>query len=87
MSSTEKLLNALALFTFDAPEWTVEAAAKALDVSGSTAYRYFSSLTKAGFLDPISGGRYVLGPAIIAYDRQIRHQDPLLRVSRPALED
>jgi DNA-binding IclR family transcriptional regulator len=86
MSTAEKLLSALALFTFDEPEWTVDAAAEALDVSGSTAYRYFSSLTRAGFLDPISGGRYVLGPAIIAYDRQIRHQDPLLRVSRPVLE-
>ena len=86
MSTAEKLLNALALFTFEMPEWTVDAAAEALDVSGSTAYRYFSSLTKAGFLDPISGGRYILGPAIIAYDRQIRRQDPLLRVARPALE-
>lgn len=86
MSTAKKLLNALALFTFEAPEWTVEAAAEALNVSSSTAYRYFSSLTEAGFLDPISGGRYILGPAVIAYDRQIRHQDPLLKVSRPALE-
>ncbi|PZU09086.1 IclR family transcriptional regulator C-terminal domain-containing protein [Sphingomonas sp.] len=86
MSTADKLLNALALFTYEAPEWTVEAAADALSVSGSTAYRYFSSLTKAGLLDPITNGRYILGPAIIAYDRQLRHWDPLIKVARPALE-
>jgi DNA-binding IclR family transcriptional regulator len=86
MSTADKLLNALALFTFEAPEWTVEAAAEALSVSGSTAYRYFSSLTKAGLLDSTSNGRYMLGPAIIAYDRQLRHWDPLTKIARPALE-
>ncbi|MBG6118481.1 DNA-binding IclR family transcriptional regulator [Sphingobium sp. JAI105] len=86
MSTADKLLNALALFSFEAPEWTVDDAADALDVSGSTAYRYFSSLTKAGLLDPTSGGRYVLGPAIIAYDRQLRHRDPLINVASPVLK-
>ena len=86
MSTADKLLSALALFTFETPEWTTETAANALDVSGSTASRYFGSLTRAGLLDPISGGRYILGPAIIAYDRQLRNQDPLLTVSRPIIE-
>ena len=86
MSTADKLLGALSLFTFEKPEWTVEAATDALGVSGSTAYRYFSSLTKAGLLDPISNGRYILGPAIIAYDRQLRHWDPLIKVAHPALE-
>lgn len=85
MSTADKLLAALTLFTLESPEWTVDAAAEALDVSGSTAYRYFNSLCKVGLLDPISGGRYVLGPAIIAYDRQLRLLDPLLQVARPAM--
>ena len=85
MSTADKLLAALSLFTLETPEWTVEAAAEALDVSGSTAYRYFNSLTNVGLLDPTSGGRYILGPAIIAYDRQLRLQDPLLQVARPVM--
>jgi DNA-binding IclR family transcriptional regulator len=85
VSTADKLLAALSLFTLETPEWTVEAAAEALDVSGSTAYRYFNSLCKVGLLDPISAGRYVLGPAIIAYDRQLRLLDPLLQVARPVL--
>lgn len=85
MSTADKLLASLTLFTLETPEWTVDAAAEALDVSGSTAYRYFNSLTKAGLLDPTSGGRYVLGPAFIAYDRQLRLQDPLLQVARPVM--
>lgn len=85
MSTADKLLTALSLFTLEASEWSVDAAADALGVSGSTAYRYFNSLTKAGLLDPVSGGRYILGPAIIAYDRQLRLQDPLLQVARPVM--
>lgn len=85
MSTADKLLAVLPLFTMDRPEWTVEAAAEALDVSGSTAYRYFNSLYRAGLLDPTSGGRYILGPSIIAYDRQLRLQDPLLQVARPVM--
>ena len=85
MSTADKLLAVLPLFTLERPEWTVDAAAEALDVSGSTAYRYFNSLFRAGLLDPVAGGRYVLGPAIIAYDRQLRLQDPLLHVARPVM--
>ena len=86
MSTAEKVLSALALFTLDAPEWTVEAAAEELDVSTSTAYRYFKSLTTYGFLSSISGGRYILGPAIIALDWQLKSQDPLIRAARPVME-
>ena len=85
MSTADKLLAVLPLFTMERREWTVEAAAEALDVSGSTAYRYFNSLYRAGLLDPTSGGRYILGPAVMAYDRQLRLQDPLLQVARPVM--
>jgi DNA-binding IclR family transcriptional regulator len=44
-------------------------AAGALNLAISTAYRYFRSLTQAGLLVPHTTGRYLLGPAIIQYDR------------------
>lgn len=84
MSTADNLMTALALFTMEEPEWSVESAAARLGVSSSTAYRYFSSLTKAGLIEP-TGGRYVLGPAIIAYDRQLRLQDPLIRAADPVM--
>jgi DNA-binding IclR family transcriptional regulator len=64
----------------------VDDAADMLDISRRTSYRYFSSLCGAGLLDPTFGGQYTLGPAIIAYDRQLRLQDPLLQVARPVME-
>jgi DNA-binding IclR family transcriptional regulator len=85
MSTADKLLSVLSLFTLEAPRWTVEAAAQQLSVSNSTAYRYFSSLSRAGLLEPISGGLYVLGPAIISFDRQLRIQDPLMQIAQPIM--
>jgi DNA-binding IclR family transcriptional regulator len=85
MSSADRLLAVLQLFTPERPEWTVETAASEIGVSISTAYRYFRSLCRVGLLDPYAGGTYVLGPAIIAYDRQIRIADPLVRVAAPLM--
>ncbi|KKC23925.1 hypothetical protein [Sphingomonas sp. SRS2] len=48
MSTAGSLLIALSPFTWTL-EWSIEDAATRLDVSGSTACRYFSSFTKAGF--------------------------------------
>jgi len=81
-SSGDRLLAALALFTVERPQWTVEAAAAALGVSAPTAYRYFKRLTGAGLITPISGASYTLGPAIIQMDRQIQISDPMLRAAR-----
>jgi len=68
------------------PEWTVEEAAKEMSIPVSTAYRYFRELSKAGFLEPFSSGRYSLGPAVIENDRKIRLTDPLIKVGRPAMQ-
>jgi DNA-binding IclR family transcriptional regulator len=86
-SSADRLLAVLQLFTPERPEWTVETAAKEVGVSVSTAYRYFRSLCRVGLLDPYAGGHYVLGPAIIEYDRQIRIGDPLVKVARPLMQE
>jgi DNA-binding IclR family transcriptional regulator len=81
------MLSVLSLFTLEQPEWTVEDAARELDLTLSTAYRYFRSLTSAGLLIALSTGRYVLGPAIIQYDRQIRLHDPLITAAQPVMKD
>lgn len=85
LSTSDNILTALSLFTAERPEWTVEEVATALDVSGSTAYRYFSSLARFDLITPAASGRYVLGPAIIALDRQIRLLDPLVQVAEPVM--
>lgn len=66
--------------------WTVEAIAREMGVSVSSAYRDVQELSGAGFLDPVAGAGYVLGPAFIQYDRQIRASDPLIRVSAPIMQ-
>jgi DNA-binding IclR family transcriptional regulator len=86
MNTADRLLAVLGLFAPERPDWTVEAAAKEIGVSVSTAYRYFRSLCKIGLLDPFAEGHYVLGPAIIEYDRQIRMLDPLIKIGRPIMQ-
>ncbi len=86
MSTSDKLLSVLGLFTAEAPEWTVEAAAKHLNLAVSTTYRYFRSLGEVGLIVAFAAGRYVLGPAIIQLDRQTRMLDPLIKTARPVME-
>ena len=50
------------------------------------AYRYFRSLTKAGLLVTHTTGRYLLGPAFIQYDYQIRLHDPLITAAQPMMK-
>lgn len=64
----------------------MEEAAEVLKAPTSTLYRYINSLTKSGLLAATGGGRYILGPAIIRYDRQLRLTDPLVRASRGELD-
>jgi DNA-binding IclR family transcriptional regulator len=80
--SGDRLLGALALFTIDRPQWTVEAAADQLGVSATTTYRYFKQLTAAGLISPVAGAGYTLGPAIVQMDRQIQATDPMLIAAR-----
>jgi len=85
MAGPDRTINVLKLFTLARPAWSVEDAAAALNVSDSSAYRYFAVLTEAGLLTPAAHGRYVLGPAVIQYDRQIQLTDPLLRTAKPVM--
>jgi DNA-binding IclR family transcriptional regulator len=85
-NAASRLLAVLNLFTVERYEWTVEDAAREIGVSVSTAYRYFAELCKAGLLDPFSGNKYILGPAVIENDRKIQLTDPLIKVGRPAMQ-
>lgn len=86
MDTGNKLLSVLRLYSPKKSEWTVEEAAAAIGVSISTSYRYFRTLCKIGLLDPFHGSTYVLGPAIIEFDRQIRMNDPMIRVGQPVMK-
>jgi DNA-binding IclR family transcriptional regulator len=64
----------------------VDAAARHLGLSQSTAYQYFSSLIAARLLVGSKAGRYRIGPAIIELDRQVRQLDPLIRGAEPVMK-
>ena len=85
LNTSDRLLSALALFTLEEPEWTVEDASRRLGLAVSTTYRYFRSLNNAGLIVAFAAGRYVLGPAIIQLDRQARLLDPLIRTAGPVM--
>lgn len=78
-----KVLEILQLFTVEAPRWRVERIAAHMGVSTSTAYRCVAELVRAGFLQPVSGGAYVLGPAFTEFDLRMRMSDPLVRAATP----
>ena len=84
-SSSDRMLSVMDLFTPDRPEWTVEQASLAMGQSESTVYRYFRSLTAVGLIFSVRPGRYLLGPGIIHYERQLRISDPLIRASQTAI--
>lgn len=78
MSTSDKVLSVLRLFSSEAPEWTVEGAAQELGLPHSTAYSYFRSLIHSELIAPVGVGRYVLGSAVIEMDRVARSSDPIL---------
>ena len=86
MSTSDRLLSLLDLFSVERPDWSVEEAAATTKLATSTTYRYFASLTARGLLAPFGSGRYVLGPTIIRYDRQIRLTDPLVSAAQDEME-
>ncbi len=87
MSSLERMLKVIDAFSQDAPVWTVDQLVDELGTSRSTTYRYVRELCEAGFLAPVGGGGYILGPRIIELDRQIRQSDPLLTLGRDLLTE
>jgi DNA-binding IclR family transcriptional regulator len=85
--SVARALAILDLFTVDAPSWSAEQICEERRLSLPTGYRYIRELVAAGLLARLTGGRYSLGPKIIALDHIIRQSDPLLRVASPVMKD
>jgi len=81
------LIAILQLFEDDRPVWTVEDIGAALGMPTSTTYRHVRGLVQAGFLDPVTGAGYALGPGFIRYDRVLRQNDQLIRVAEPIMRD
>jgi DNA-binding IclR family transcriptional regulator len=81
MASADRILEIVGLFTPARPAWSASEAAAALKISRASAYRYFAQLEEAGFIEPVAGHRYALGPRIVELDRQIRLADPLVQAA------
>lgn len=85
MSSAKRQLEVIELFTIEKSAWSVEEIAHELNFSVSNCYRYVKNLCQSGWLDPVAGKSYVLGPAFIEKDWLIRATDPVLDISKPIL--
>ena len=81
-TTSDKVLRVLELFGEERVVWTVEDAAEELGLPTSTTYRYFRSLAKSELITTYVPGKYVLGPAVIEYDRQMRLYDPLITAAK-----
>jgi DNA-binding IclR family transcriptional regulator len=86
-TSISRVLGILDLFTPDAPVWTVDLLVDRLGLGRATIYRYIRALCDAGFLVPVAGAGYVLGPRFIEFDRSIRLADPLLQIAPPVMAE
>lgn len=86
MAKTGKVLQALCLFGDGRKQLRVAELAKLLDVANATAYRYVADLEAAGFIESASQGSYVLGPAIVELDREIRINDPLIAAASEVMK-
>jgi DNA-binding IclR family transcriptional regulator len=84
-SSLEKMLELLNVFTTAAPAWSTEDLIRFSGASRSTCYRYIKTLQDAGFLTPVGGGAWMLGPRIIELDRTMRLCDPVTIGGGPAM--
>src|SRR6516164_11148811 len=84
-SSFERMLGLLDLFTPSASVRPVTDLVNYLGTSRSTSYRYIKALNEAGLIEAVANGRYVLGPRIVEFDRQIRTTDPLYKAGGPIL--
>jgi DNA-binding IclR family transcriptional regulator len=85
LTSADKALGVLSLFSAERPLLSPERAARRMGVSLATSYRYFNTLVGAGLLERMQRNRYVLGPAIVELDRQIRAADPVLKLAQPVM--
>lgn len=83
MSSLEKMLGLLNVFTAERPIWSSEDLIQNLGAPASTCYRYLKVLHTSGYLARVANGSYVLGPRIMELDRVSRESDPVYIAGSP----
>jgi DNA-binding IclR family transcriptional regulator len=83
MSSLEKMLGLLDVFTAEQPIWSSENLIRHVGAPASTCYRYLKVLHRAGFLSRVANKSYVLGPRIMELDRVSRESDPVYLAGSP----
>ncbi|MBY4891824.1 IclR family transcriptional regulator [Rhodobacteraceae bacterium N5(2021)] len=84
--SGERLLSILDLFTEDHLEWTPQDMMEVLGFSRPTLYRYLKVLKETGFLAPVHGAAYGLGPRFVEMDFLARQSDPLVTFGQDHLK-
>lgn len=87
VSSLNKMLSILDLFSEEKTIWTAEEMANELHVSVPTGYRYVKALSSSGLLARLKGGSYILGPKIIKLDRQVRKSEPMIALGMPVMKN
>ena len=82
-----KGLSMLSLFDAEHREWTLDEMVTELQLPRMTGYRMARTLQSAGYLvtDP-QGGRYRLGPALLAATYRSEGYAELVAIARPYLE-
>lgn len=86
-SSLARTLSVLDLFNENKQTLTAEEIVDVLAVSRPTGYRYVRILLNADLLQQVGNSLYALGPKIVVLDHYIRFSDPVLRVSRPLMQE
>lgn len=86
MSSADRMLEVLSLFSIERSQLTVEEASELLGTTSSTTYRYFASLARVGLIAPSGEGRYIVGPGAIRLDWLMRNTDPVISVAKPQMK-
>lgn len=86
MSSVEKVIAILDLFTEERLEWTPEELMQTLGYPRPTLYRYLKTMKEAGLLASLPGAGLTLGPRVVEMDYLMRQSDPLVRHGQAHLE-
>jgi len=86
MTTTAKVLQVFQLYRQGRRRLKVADVQAHLQVSAATAYRYLADLEAAGMIERSSVNEYVLGPAIVELDRQIRENDPLIAAATEVMQ-
>lgn len=84
MSSLNRMLMILDVFSSARPAATADEIIASLGYARGTAYRYLKELCEAGVLTRIDNN-YSPGPKIIELDCYIRENDPILLASKPII--